>query len=355
MVFIYIERCESSTAGTRLVNVSCDQCGCAYCYELARVGTGATSTLYGIGQERATRKAEFLAQQDLARRLEEEDELVPCPKCGWINESMVAGYRRGRYRGWSVASASCGLIGASTSLVIAWFLSRGPGADPGASSTVLTFGISLSATFAILILLGRRWLRSRIRPNRDYPLAPTVPIGSPTPLMANPVTGQLEPVTPNPEPIEKGSHTIIFQVGRHEMPPICCECLQPAQFQDPEVKPLFPGVELGITLCDDCTRTLRRRKWRASLFPAGLTLAIGTLVLLALCPDWDIFWILFVVLCGLAPIVGATIAYERTKPVHVKVADASRGIFQLRFGNPKYRDRVESFNQIDTSELQQRV
>ena len=38
------------------------------------------------------------ARKDLARRLERESEMVPCPKCQWVNEDLIARYRRRKYR-----------------------------------------------------------------------------------------------------------------------------------------------------------------------------------------------------------------------------------------------------------------
>src|SRR4051812_32296031 len=159
MVFYYGKRFDSASVGTRLVEVVCDQCGCAYFYELARVGRGSASAPYAIGSTGAARSATEQAQRDLGQRLEEEAELVPCPKCQWINDDLVLGYRRGRYRGWTKFAAGLGLVGTVASLFGAWFLSIGPEADRGGVPSFLIGGPAVSIAMAGFLLLVRHLLR----------------------------------------------------------------------------------------------------------------------------------------------------------------------------------------------------
>jgi hypothetical protein len=99
-MFIYYGKTfESSRAGGCVVGVVCDNCGGTYYYELARIGTGAHTAPYGIGTSSASQKAHDQSETDLQRRLAVEAELVPCPKCHWISDELVKGYRLGRYRG----------------------------------------------------------------------------------------------------------------------------------------------------------------------------------------------------------------------------------------------------------------
>src|SRR5271168_4267520 len=91
--------------GGRIVRVACTRCGCEYFYKFTRIGIGSTQAPYGLGVDRATRKANQKAQKDLDRRLASEAELVPCPKCHWINDDLVVGCRRGSYRKWGDTAA----------------------------------------------------------------------------------------------------------------------------------------------------------------------------------------------------------------------------------------------------------
>ena len=85
MFIYYARRFKSAAVGTRLIEVQCEKCESQYFFELARVGSGTAEAPYGIGTKRTARAAEERAQRDLAERLEQDAELVPCPKCDWIN------------------------------------------------------------------------------------------------------------------------------------------------------------------------------------------------------------------------------------------------------------------------------
>lgn len=111
MVLYYGKHIEAAQVGGRVARVVCDRCGCEYFYELTRIGTGSETAPYGIGTAGATRRAKKQSRRDLQRRLAREAELVPCPKCHWINEHLVWGYRLGRYRHMAVVACAVGVCG----------------------------------------------------------------------------------------------------------------------------------------------------------------------------------------------------------------------------------------------------
>ena len=159
MILYYARKFESTIPSTRLVAVRCEKCRCEYFYKLARVGAGSAQAPYGIGSKRAARAAEAAARQDLAKRLKQDTELVPCPKCDWINEDVVARYRLGRYRRWTMFAMWTAILGTILPLVVGWFLSIGPATDRGAAPYWLIGGPTVSVAVAVLILLCRIWLR----------------------------------------------------------------------------------------------------------------------------------------------------------------------------------------------------
>ena len=335
MLFYYGREYKSALVGKRLIPVHCDRCGCEYYYELVRVGSGNATAHYGIGSKRAERTAEERARLDLNRRLERDAELVPCPTCQWINEELVERYRRNRYRGWWKAAAAVGSVGTGISLLVAWFLSLGPAADRGALPFFLVGGPAISLTVAASILLARSWLRIRIQPNRDHPLPPSVPHGSPPPLIANPATGELEVAGPLPSAREAAGEWIGFQIGRNRLAPLCCECLDAAP-ADSYRYPAAPAVELAVPVCSACSRRRTRRMWLVGLAAFGVTAAAGLLWFVAARPDEITFWVVSVLLCGIGPLQAAIVAYRATSPVRVKVVNASGGILRLRFRNDEY-------------------
>jgi hypothetical protein len=129
MFLFWEKRVDAEQGGGRVVRVECARCGCEYFYKLTRIGKGSRSVPYGVGVARATRSVQEQSKSDLARRLATEAELVPCPKCNWINEDLVQGYRCGRYRSFGSLAIGIGVVGTAFSLMAAWFISIGPGAD----------------------------------------------------------------------------------------------------------------------------------------------------------------------------------------------------------------------------------
>src|ERR1044071_4157460 len=98
-MFVYVGKRFTATAtGRRIVEVRCDKCQAQYFYELLRQATGTASAPYYLGQNSAARRSEKIAQKRLAKRLAAESDLVGCPSCKWVNEELVRGYRRMRYR-----------------------------------------------------------------------------------------------------------------------------------------------------------------------------------------------------------------------------------------------------------------
>ncbi len=191
-MFLYFgKRFDSTQVGRRVVKVECNRCGCEYFYELTRIGIGAASAPYGIGTGSASRRAQKLSETDLQKRLTREADLVPCPRCNWINDELVQGYRRGRYRGLNKLALLVGIIGTACGLICAWFVSIGPPADRGAVPYVLFGGPAVFVLLTIAVILLRNALRWLIRPNRHFPRAPKLPPNTPPALMLDSATGQL--------------------------------------------------------------------------------------------------------------------------------------------------------------------
>ncbi len=342
MLFYYSRRFEAAAVGTRVVEVACERCGCEYFYQLARLGSGSASAPYAIGSASAERSARQGAQQDLDERLTEEAELVPCPACRWINEGLVDGYRRGRWRHASEYAAAIAFFGTVASLIGGWFLSAGPAADRGAVPYLLHGGPTVSITLAGAILLVRHLIRARIRPNRDYPLPPRLPRGSPAALVRNAATGELEPAVPDSEARfgDPNPAWVDFQVGRDLLPPVCCACLAPAEPGSEYRRPAFNAVDLLIPLCSPCARRWTRHAWLGASAGLGLAAAIGIPVLLWMNPDEVIFWMTIVVLGIVAPIVGAMVIGYMTEPIRVQLGDSTRGVLRLWFRNEEFARRV---------------
>jgi hypothetical protein len=340
VVIYYGRTYNSASIGATIVEVKCDRCGTPYCFELARVGSGAASAPYAIGSAGAAESAKDQARRDLGRRLAEESELVPCPKCLWINEDLVEGYRRGRFRAATKAAAGVALAGACLTFVIAWFASNGPvGFDRSTFAQVLAVGLGATIAIPGSILLLCRYLRVRIRPNQDHPLPPKIPAGTPPALVRNPTTGELEPAAPVSGTFEGTGRWKDFQIGRSTLPPTCCVCLAPADPRSAHRTPVAPPVELVVPLCRTCSRGWNLRKLAGASI--GLVVSAVTIAtLLSLKLDEILFWFAACSVGLLAPVIGAMIAGRLATPARVKVVDGPRGVVRVWFRNEGFPDKV---------------
>ena len=168
-------------------------------------------------------KAEEQSETDLQQRLAMEAELVPCPECNWINDELVKGYRLGRYRAIGTFAWAIGFAGSALSLVAAWFIHIGPPVDRWMLPYLLFAGPGAFASMTMAMLFFRAWLRNRIQPNREFPQEPQLPYGTPPPLVLDKATQELRLANPAAAPVDGA---LDFQVGRHVLPALCCECLQ---------------------------------------------------------------------------------------------------------------------------------
>jgi hypothetical protein len=166
MLLYFGKQYSESRTGHRLARVECDRCGCEYFYQLSRIGTGTGTAPYFIGTGRAQRAAARRASRDLQRRLERETELVPCPKCSWISDQLADAYRRTRYKFLGKVAFYIWLT--TTVAVVALLPLLGFGPDALLPVALVLSGLVLVAGGVLGV---RAVLRSRIRPNANYPEA----------------------------------------------------------------------------------------------------------------------------------------------------------------------------------------
>ncbi len=341
MVPYYSREYRSTSIGVRIVEVTCEKCAAVYFYELARVGKGAVSAPYAIGSDTAAQKSTDLAEANLNQRLTDESELVPCPKCFWINEELVTGYRRGQYRGWTKFALGVGFFGTLISLLMAWFLSQGPQADRAALPYFLYYGPAISIGLSIPLFLRGRWLKSRIKPNDAFPLAPRLPPGSPKALIENPTTGELEPAPPMIGQ-ETSDDWLDFQVGRSVLPPVCAECLGPPDEKSSYEQPLDQSVTLVVPRCAECEDRAEKTRLKLGLIWMAITAVVLISILWVLNLEAIFFWCGGVLALMLGYGVGMVHGDLLTTPVRIEFVDDSRGIVRLQFRNQEYRKLIES-------------
>ncbi len=327
----------ASQAATRIVGVNCEQCGCRYFYELTRIGIGAVSTPYGLMATAAAQSAEVQSAAELSVRLSNEAELVPCPRCHWINAELVAGYRLSQYH-WmlplAVSIAFCGIV---ASLISAAFIWSGPPVDHKALPYVLIGGPGISLVAGLLIVLVRTGLRAGIRPNRNFPARPVIPRGTPAALLLDEATETFHKVEEEDASPPGECQWFDFQIGRHRLRNCCSQCLGTASDDALWTFPVTVAVQLSVPRCVTCRKRSRGEYLLAWLFAFVVSSGTGIGLLLLLPIDELIFWILAGCHGLLSLGVAAYYGTVQSAPARVRVVDRSRGILRLRFRNPEYR------------------
>jgi hypothetical protein len=340
MFLYYGKTFESSRAGGCLVGVVCDHCGCTYYYELARIGTGAQTASYGIGSSSASQKAQDQSESDLQRRLAMEAELVPCPRCHWISEDLVEGYRLGRYRGVGKLAFAVGFAGSILSLIVAWFIHIGSPLDRWLMPYLLIGGPATFTGIAMALLLLRGWLRGRIQPNREFSQEPRLPPGTPPALILDEATQNLRVAL---RTSAQADQFLDYQFGRHKLPHLCCECLQPGDEGRGYPIQVTRLVHVEIPRCAACAGKSHRQWQRISLVFILLGLLVGAAMVVVMALASVELWIIVVsslVLFGATLVLTSVVADARTAPVKVAGGDRSRGVLRLRFRNPAYVQAV---------------
>jgi len=161
---IHLRHHVAAAKGAEFRTVVCENCQVEFVYLLTRKAEGwATGVMFldWDAPDRAARRAEA----ELRRTLAQDQDPVPCPSCGWYQQSMVP-LLRARHRGWmSVAGAFLLYAAALVSVpgALAWIFSKDPAGARAAASFVQA-GVWGAAAGGGLIL-ARRVLASGVRPN----------------------------------------------------------------------------------------------------------------------------------------------------------------------------------------------
>jgi hypothetical protein len=333
---IYVSKVfKSSATGRRLKSVTCEKCGTGYFYLLVRVGTGKEGAPYFLGQAGAAERARSNAETDLAWRLEREAELVPCPKCGWVNHDLVKRHFRRKFRRSKWIAAGVAIAGGIAAW-IEWITSQ----DQKFSTTTLV--ILAAGVLGAGVVLGLQWWRRQwLDPNRNYPARTVVPPGTPLALVErrDARTGEtyLEPVSrPASEPAGSPAWAV-FPAGQVGFPWVCCNCLDKAAMEYEEVDQKLGG---NVPLCRPCSARFTRRYRTAALLSTAGAIGLAALASVSV-PGADTFgrWLLFLILSFIAWIVVVTqVPHRVSRPYRYGIVDADRAIMKFAANNPEYTE-----------------
>jgi hypothetical protein len=183
----------------------------------------------------------------------------------------------------------------------------------------------------------------RSDPNANYPRRPTVPPGTPPPLLQriDPQSGRrfLEPVlTSGPAPVD-AENFVLFRTGQFDPPPACCVCLSSPQTSfTPVFKVNTNDGALPVPLCAACAASIKMRwfLWALAGIVGGMIVA-GLMALFIPGLDLTGRWIVFTLFSFFLSLLALVILPgRRTRPYRLKVVDGDRGIFRFSAINPQF-------------------
>jgi hypothetical protein len=334
MVLYLGKKFTSTTAGRRIVEATCEKCQTPYFYELAREGIGMASAPYYLGQEAAEKRAERSAQKNLSKLLVNDVELVPCPKCHWINESTVRRFRKQCYRGsWKYITLAIAFVVLSVPVVVAV-------AD--SSAQLLRFTLLFQLLAIAIVLMVTPLLRSRIRPNRLFPDPPVLPPGTPPAFLEQFDPNGSKAVIQAIPSVKAPADYAIIRPGQVQLPHLCMLCLQPPSTLYTPPFRVNPESEPPVLLCATCHKSLRK-KWLVLAMGtavAGLAVAAFVATLPAKIDNLG-RWFAFIVMgLILLPTAIAILPNQFCRPYKLRVLDRSRGIFSFKARNPAFTQLV---------------
>jgi len=98
MIWYVGRRYTTRLTGSIRKSVSCEKCSSAYSYLATRQAVGQGTSPYMLDNAGAANRARDAAQRRLQDRLRDAVNIVPCPRCGWVQASMATEARRRRLR-----------------------------------------------------------------------------------------------------------------------------------------------------------------------------------------------------------------------------------------------------------------
>lgn len=346
-MFLYVGmRYTSFVVGRQIEQVTCEKCQTQFCYELTRIGTGVSHSPYFLDEASAPNRAQGRAQGDMGKRLQREAEMVPCPKCGWVNEDLIKVYRKLKYRRLPWLAVAIVPVGFFAALFLGAGLARVFGGDsdvPWMSRLALLI-VCLSSPAWIFLLRG--WLRRRIDPNRTYPQRPVVPLGTPPAVLErkDPAGGKsrFNLVANRYENADRVAGWAVYRPEQVSFPEVCCVCMAPATTSYRSPFPINKGSDFPVPLCGSCLSRIRRRWWTIALAITAVSIVSALALGLAMGPpppghDSVMRWLgcgflaLIVAAIGIAAIPGRI-----CRPYRLRFVDAGRDIMKFKAANKSY-------------------
>lgn len=268
----------------RLASVECEKCKTQFHYWLMRTASGNADHCIGMDEELSVQDAEWKAHQALMRRLKQEADLVPCPQCNWVNEELIARYRKHVFAlrstiEWTIGSIAVGVIVFLIvyGLVHVIISANVRNTDPNLAKQIAAVLSSVFFLAPVYFFYSRRVELKDFGPNKNFPGPPHIPPLTPPALIAakHPVTGALglKPVYRPALDADRTEDWATFEWKDFEFPPYCCVCLEkPTTLYRPpiDLAAEYP-YKVHPPICQRCLAEAKKQWWLGTL--GGLAVA----------------------------------------------------------------------------------
>jgi len=148
--------------------VCCESCALEYVYVLERTVQRSSFSPLFLDEGGAGGRASDRAARALTAALGKACDPVPCPWCGWYQQSMLPAVRRQHRRGLFVAGA-CAAVGALPLAILGGLLNSLPKLGPALPWPVFLGLVIAVFTAGLLMMLAKFVLAFRHDPNRGDP------------------------------------------------------------------------------------------------------------------------------------------------------------------------------------------
>ena len=354
MLFLLVYwRFVRTSLGSAIREVQCEKCQERFAYEIVRLGIGSDVSPYFLRDEAAEASASKQSQRDLTRRIAKETDPVPCPHCGWMQDDMIRGVRRGMlqwirplvYGSWAI----WGFV---------LFLAAGTEYSVKGSNGYWTavivpnLGLALWPVGVGIGLLICRWLLAlRYSPNRYYPTPADSPPCAPVALLAG-RDGKWAPVAPRKVLLDNGR--VAMRLHGQPFPQTCCSCLGPQQrVFIPSKMPFAKNPRLNVPICHSCAQRIKDTivLWFVVLTIVAVAIASYCINLLGTTTNPDGQTLATVFIAIVLAVTGLLIIpYWMAAPYRTYGFDSRRLTCQMRFRNPAYAKAIAAYELERSSE-----
>jgi hypothetical protein len=280
--------------------------------------------------------AQIYAQDKLHKRLDCDLELVPCPRCQWVNERAVAYFRQRKFRRVPALAQSLFVLGGIAFVILSGVTDESRLLSSGSIQHAIEWSV-IFPMMAILLFPVRSLLRRRIDPNRRSSLPPGTP---PAMLLVRDQMGtpRLQIIEACAGPQSARDEDPIFRAGQLLFPEVCCLCLRETTSKYRKILKLNRNSSaLPVPLCRDCKR-LFTLPWRlTAVASVAGSYAIGMLAFTIPNFDQTSHSIIALAIGFPLAVYGLFVIPDRVvRPYRYRFVDRYRGVTKFASKNSAY-------------------